>query len=211
MTEKMVERNGTDHVECIYVRPERRNAAKSLTHSSESFQDLLPRWAKLLAAFRFSGRNSTKVGELDKETTVKVNTYFIVTRYFSSRTSDRRPYVTLGYKHRGANKPKTKPRVDDEEEEVQVKRRSPYETKKCGCPFKLKGKQIAMSENWQLFVHNGRHNHALVPRKYTTSLPRLKGIGCRGETRYNMPLLEVIEMTLTGKDFTVATAFMRNE
>ncbi|KAI5653233.1 hypothetical protein M9H77_30420 [Catharanthus roseus] len=28
---------------------------------------------------------------------------------------------------------------------------------------------------------------------------------------YNMPLLEVVGMTPTGKNFTVATAFMRNE
>ncbi|KAI5668098.1 hypothetical protein M9H77_17951 [Catharanthus roseus] len=103
-----------------------------------------------------------------------------------------------------------KPKVDNEEEEVQ-----------CGCPFKLKGKQMAMSENWQLFVHDGRHNHALMPRKYTTSLPRLRGIGCRAKTwlkkffaqvingitrssietgtttTYNMPLLKVVGMTLT--------------
>ncbi|KAI5677058.1 hypothetical protein M9H77_08008 [Catharanthus roseus] len=88
--------------------------------------------------------------------------YLIVTRYLRSRTSDRRPYVTLGCERRGANKSKKKPVVDDEEEEeVQVKRRGPYGTKKCGCPFKLKGEQMAMCENWQLFVHNERHNHAI--------------------------------------------------
>ncbi|KAI5680250.1 hypothetical protein M9H77_01477 [Catharanthus roseus] len=54
-----------------------------------------------------------------KETAIKVNT---VTRYLSSRTSDHRPYIILGCEHGGANKSKTKPRVDDEEEEVQVKR-----------------------------------------------------------------------------------------
>ncbi|KAI5654281.1 hypothetical protein M9H77_31468 [Catharanthus roseus] len=30
----------------------------------------------------------------------------------------------------------------------------------CGCPFKLKVEQLAISENWQLFVHDGKHNHA---------------------------------------------------
>ncbi|KAI5672716.1 hypothetical protein M9H77_13080 [Catharanthus roseus] len=34
--------------------------------------------------------------------------------------------------------------------------------KKCGCPFKLKGEQMATSENWQLFVYNGRHNHKIA-------------------------------------------------
>ncbi|KAI5682871.1 hypothetical protein M9H77_04099 [Catharanthus roseus] len=96
-----------------------------------------------------------------KETTIKVNTYLIVTRYLKSRTSDRRSYVTLSCERGGVNKPKKKPVIDDEEEEVQVKRRGPYGTKKFGCPFKLKGKQMAMCENWQLFVHDGRHNHAI--------------------------------------------------
>ncbi|KAI5672004.1 hypothetical protein M9H77_12368 [Catharanthus roseus] len=57
---------------------------------------------------------------------MKVNTYLIVTRYLSSRTSNRRPCVTLGCKRGGANKPRTKPKVDDEEEEVLKKRRGPY-------------------------------------------------------------------------------------
>ncbi|KAI5666235.1 hypothetical protein M9H77_16088 [Catharanthus roseus] len=45
--------------------------------------------------------------------------YLIVTRYLRSRTSDHRPYVTLGCERGGANKPGKKPVVDDEEEEVQ--------------------------------------------------------------------------------------------
>ncbi|KAI5672196.1 hypothetical protein M9H77_12560 [Catharanthus roseus] len=93
---------------------------------------------------------------------MKVDTYLIVTWYLSSRKkSDRRPYVTLGCERGGANKPRMKPRVDNEEEEAQVKRQGPYETKKCGCPFKLKSEQMAMCENWQLFIHDERHNHAI--------------------------------------------------
>ncbi|KAI5664599.1 hypothetical protein M9H77_23922 [Catharanthus roseus] len=92
---------------------------------------------------------------------MKVNTYLIVTRYLNSRTSDRRPYVTLGCEHGGTNKSRTKPKVDDEEEEVQVKRQGPYGTKKYGCSFKLKAEQMTMCESRQLFVHYGRHNHAI--------------------------------------------------
>ncbi|KAI5674259.1 hypothetical protein M9H77_14623 [Catharanthus roseus] len=33
---------------------------------------------------------------------------------------------------------------------------------KCDCPFKLKGEQMVTSENWQLFVHNRRHNYKIV-------------------------------------------------
>ncbi|KAI5662416.1 hypothetical protein M9H77_21739 [Catharanthus roseus] len=59
---------------------------------------------------------------------MKVNTYLIVTRYLRSRTSDRRSYVTLGCERGGANKSRTKLRVDDEEE-VPIKRQGPYVTK----------------------------------------------------------------------------------
>ncbi|KAI5678142.1 hypothetical protein M9H77_09092 [Catharanthus roseus] len=38
---------------------------------------------------------------------------------------------------------------------------------------------------------------------YTTSIQMMR--------TYNMPLLEVVGMTSTGKNFTVATTFMRNE
>ncbi|KAI5663337.1 hypothetical protein M9H77_22660 [Catharanthus roseus] len=55
-----------------------------------------------------------------KETAMKVNTYLIVTRYLSSRTSNRRPYITLSCEHGGANKLRTKFVVDDKEEEVQA-------------------------------------------------------------------------------------------
>ncbi|KAI5657303.1 hypothetical protein M9H77_26096 [Catharanthus roseus] len=94
-----------------------------------------------------------------KETAMKVNTYLIVTRYLKLRTSDRRPYVTLACERRGANKSRTKSRVDDKEEEDPIKRQGPYGTKKCGSPFKLKGEQMATSKKCQLFVHDGRHNH----------------------------------------------------
>ncbi|KAI5675318.1 hypothetical protein M9H77_06268 [Catharanthus roseus] len=81
-----------------------------------------------------------------KETAMKVNMYLIVARYLSSRTSDCQSYVTLGCKRECANKSRTKPVVDDEEEEVQVKRRGPYGTKNCSCPFKLKGEQMAITQ-----------------------------------------------------------------
>ncbi|KAI5676097.1 hypothetical protein M9H77_07047 [Catharanthus roseus] len=53
----------------------------------------------------------------------------------------------IHFERGGANLPRTKSIIDDEEEEVQVKWRGPYGTKKCGYPFKLKGKQMAMCEN----------------------------------------------------------------
>ncbi|KAI5681371.1 hypothetical protein M9H77_02598 [Catharanthus roseus] len=74
--------------------------------------------------------------------------------------------VILGCKRGDANKPRTKPRVDNDEEEVPIKRQGPYRTKKCGCLFKLSGKQMATYENFQLFVHDGRHNYAIDVYSY---------------------------------------------
>ncbi|KAI5661740.1 hypothetical protein M9H77_21063 [Catharanthus roseus] len=91
---------------------------------------------------------------------MKSNTYLIITRYLRSRTSDRRPYVTLACERGGAIKSRTNLRVDGKEE-VPMKRQGPYRTKKCGCPFKLKGERMATSESWQLIVHDGRHNHKI--------------------------------------------------
>ncbi|KAI5683315.1 hypothetical protein M9H77_04543 [Catharanthus roseus] len=91
---------------------------------------------------------------------MKVNTHLIVTRYLRSRTTDHRLHIILDCECGGANKPRMKPRIDDEEEEVPIKRRGPYRTKKYGCPFKLKGEQMVTCKNWKLFVHDGMHNYA---------------------------------------------------
>ncbi|KAI5683935.1 hypothetical protein M9H77_05163 [Catharanthus roseus] len=76
---------------------------------------------------------------------MKVNTYLIFTWYLRSSTSDSQPYVTLGCERGGENKPRTKQRVNDEEE-VPMKRRGPYGTQKCGRPFKLKGEQMTTAQ-----------------------------------------------------------------
>ncbi|KAI5654915.1 hypothetical protein M9H77_32102 [Catharanthus roseus] len=99
---------------------------------------------------------------------MKAKTYLIIDWYQRSRTADRRPYVTLACERGGAIKKYMKPIVDDEEEEIIIKRRGPYGTKKCGCPFKPKGEQMETSENWQLFVHNGRHNHKIAEQLQQT-------------------------------------------
>ncbi|KAI5680554.1 hypothetical protein M9H77_01781 [Catharanthus roseus] len=77
-----------------------------------------------------------------KQTAMKANTYLIINRYQKSRTSDRQLYVTLACERGGVVRKNTKPIVDDEEEEVPIKRWRPYKTKKFGCLFKLKGEQM---------------------------------------------------------------------
>ncbi|KAI5661374.1 hypothetical protein M9H77_20697 [Catharanthus roseus] len=97
-----------------------------------------------------------------KQTAMNAKTYLIITRYQRSRTLDRRPYVTLDCERGGSVKKYKKPIVDDKEEEIPKNKRGPYGTKKCGCPFKLKREQMVTSENCQLFVYNGRHNHKIA-------------------------------------------------
>ncbi|KAI5661501.1 hypothetical protein M9H77_20824 [Catharanthus roseus] len=127
---------------------------------------------------------------------------------------------------------------------------------------------MATSENWQLLVHDGRHNHAIgvyyhghtqsarlteeqpikteqfrkshmpprnIAQKLYNVLAKMKKKmmqtrntveevlclsaqrgytvfyrNCNG-TMYNMSLLEAVGMNPTGKNVTVATAFMQNE
>ncbi|KAI5677911.1 hypothetical protein M9H77_08861 [Catharanthus roseus] len=97
-----------------------------------------------------------------KQTAMNVKIYLIIARYQRSRTADRRSYVTLACERGCSVKKYKKAIVDNEEEEIPRKRRGSYGTKKCECPFKLKGEQIATSESWQLFVHKGKHNHKVV-------------------------------------------------
>ncbi|KAI5659592.1 hypothetical protein M9H77_28385 [Catharanthus roseus] len=101
--------------------------------------------------------------EWAKQIAMNAKTYIIITRYQRARTLDCRPNVTLACERGGSVKKYKKPIVDNEEEEIpKKKRRRPYGKKKCSCPFKLKGEQMTTSENWQLFVHNGRHNHKIA-------------------------------------------------
>ncbi|KAI5673053.1 hypothetical protein M9H77_13417 [Catharanthus roseus] len=90
---------------------------------------------------------------------MNAKTYLIITRYQRSRTADRRLYVTLACERGGSIIKYKKVIVDDEEEEVPKKKVGTLVTKKCGCPFKLKGEQRTTNESLQLFVHNRRHNH----------------------------------------------------
>ncbi|KAI5671795.1 hypothetical protein M9H77_12159 [Catharanthus roseus] len=100
--------------------------------------------------------------EWAKQIAMNVKTYLIITRYQRARILQHRPYIMLACERGGSVKKYKKPLVDDKEEEIPKKRCGPYGTKKCGCLFKLKGEQMATCENWQLFVHNGRHNHKIV-------------------------------------------------
>ncbi|KAI5675789.1 hypothetical protein M9H77_06739 [Catharanthus roseus] len=100
--------------------------------------------------------------EWAKQIVMNAKTFLIIIRYQRARTLDRRSYVTLACERRGLVRKYKKPIVNDEEEEIPKNKRGLYGTKKYGCPFKLKGEQMTTSENWQLFVHNGRHNHKIA-------------------------------------------------
>ncbi|KAI5673255.1 hypothetical protein M9H77_13619 [Catharanthus roseus] len=120
----------------------------------------------------------------EKQTAMNAKTYLIITRYQRSRTADWRPYVTLAYEHGGSVKKYKKAIVDEEEEEA----------------ARLTEEQLHQTEQF-------RKSH--VPPLNILRFFREQDVSC--VVRYNMPLLEAVEMTPTGKNFTVATAFMCNE
>ncbi|KAI5654385.1 hypothetical protein M9H77_31572 [Catharanthus roseus] len=198
---------------------------------------------------------------------MKTNTYLIINRYLKSRTSDRQPYVTLAYERGGALRKYTKPRVDDEEEEVTIKKQGPYGTKKCECLFKLKASHVlpynilrffreqnigcavsarkiynvvakikknrmqgrntveevlclSAQRSYTVFYRNAKDSNVLsdivIPHPTSIAIIRTWPYVLIMDTtyktnKYNMPLLEAVGMTLTGKNFSVVTAFMHNE
>ncbi|KAI5677836.1 hypothetical protein M9H77_08786 [Catharanthus roseus] len=87
--------------------------------------------------------------EWAKQIAMNAKTFLIITRYQRARTFDHRPYVTLACERGGSVRKYKKPLIDNEEEEIPKKKRGT-------------GEQMATSENWQLFVHNGRHNHKIA-------------------------------------------------
>ncbi|KAI5658267.1 hypothetical protein M9H77_27060 [Catharanthus roseus] len=158
---------------------------------------------------------------------MKVNIYLIVTRYLSSRTSNRRSYVTLGCERGGANKPRTKPRVDDKEEEVQVKSAQKiYNVVAKINKNRIQGRNtveevlcLSAQRGYTVFYRTCEDSNILsdivVAHPTSIQMMRTWPYGLIMDTTYKtkkyMPLLEVVGMTPTSKNFTVATAFMQNE
>ncbi|KAI5667089.1 hypothetical protein M9H77_16942 [Catharanthus roseus] len=177
---------------------------------------------------------------------MKANTYLIVNRYQKSRISDCRPYVILACKRGGSVRKRTKQIVHDVEEEVPMKRRGPYETKKCqidNCSYTTGGTAARLTGEPLQQIEQFRKSH--VPPRNILRFFREQDVGCalsaqkiynvvakikknimqvqKGVTRsfietvrratylYNIPLSETAGMSPTGKNFTVATAFMCNE
>ncbi|KAI5662450.1 hypothetical protein M9H77_21773 [Catharanthus roseus] len=191
---------------------------------------------------------------------MKAITYLIINLYLKSRTSDHRPYVTLACEHGGALRKYTKPRVEDEEEEVAIKEWGPYGIKKnrkshvppCNIlrffsknkmlivhaqkiynvvakikKNKMQGQNtvdevlcLSAQRGYTVLYRNAEDSNVLsdIVVAHPTSIAMIKTwpyiliIDTTYNTnKYNMPLLEAVGMTSTGKNFTVATAFMRNE
>ncbi|KAI5678550.1 hypothetical protein M9H77_09500 [Catharanthus roseus] len=175
---------------------------------------------------------------------MNANTYLIVNQYRKSRTSDRRPYVTLACERGGSVRKKTKPIVDDEEE-VPIKMRGPYskwlQVRIDNCSYTTGGTTINYHVRppyiLRFFCEQGV---GCAVRFFINSVAKIKkNMMQNGVTRpsietvrksnvlsdivvahptsivmirmYNMPLLEALGMTSTGKNFTVATACMCNE
>ncbi|KAI5680699.1 hypothetical protein M9H77_01926 [Catharanthus roseus] len=167
----------------IDFRPSGRNFLENFVQMGENHWKILPTWAKAdedpntfeeflemkeyidLGYLFTTDRIFTSKDKLvhwAKRTAMNAKTYLIITQYRDQEqlTVDRMSHWLANAEVQLKNI--KKPIVDDEEKEIPKKMRGPYETKICGCPFKLKGEQMAISESWQLFIHNGRHNHKVV-------------------------------------------------
>ncbi|KAI5659456.1 hypothetical protein M9H77_28249 [Catharanthus roseus] len=189
---------------------------------------------------------------------MKANTYLIINRYLKSRTSDRRPYVILACERGSALRKNTKPRVDDEEEEVPIKsggltgQKNSYvpphnilkfsREQNVGCAVsaqkiynvvakikknRMQGQNtveevlcLSAQRDYTVFYRNTEDNNVLsdIVVAHPTSIAMIKTWSyvlimdtTYKTNKYNILLLEAIGMTPTGKNFTVATAFMRNE
>ncbi|KAK9927751.1 hypothetical protein M0R45_024920 [Rubus argutus] len=84
-----------------------------------------------------------------------LNGFVIVTLRSDNGKGNKRPRVTLGCERSGE---------PDSRSSTEKERKNMYKrhtgTKKCGCPFRLKGKKLAADDDWQLIVVVGVHNHA---------------------------------------------------
>ncbi|KAK3226761.1 hypothetical protein Dsin_006623 [Dipteronia sinensis] len=78
--------------------------------------------------------------------------FVIVIRKSEVNVSRRKPRIRFACERSGTYKHKIS--------ECQGKKRSRATgTKKCNCPFLLKGKKLASDDNWALKVINGQYNH----------------------------------------------------
>ncbi|XP_047147469.1 uncharacterized protein LOC124819909 [Vigna umbellata] len=78
---------------------------------------------------------------------------------------------------------------------------SVYGTRKCECPFRLKGKPCSDGAGWVLKVMCGHHNHELAETL----------VGHPYAGRYRLSLLEIGGMTSTGLTFSATFAFLSTE
>ncbi|XP_014499274.1 uncharacterized protein LOC106760350 [Vigna radiata var. radiata] len=117
---------------------------------------------------------------------------------------------------------------------------SVYNTRKCECPFRLKGKPCLDGDGWVLNVMCGHHNHELAETlvghpyagrcaddskvitdlfwTYPDAMKLLNSFNVvfmmdstYKTNRYRLPLLEIVGMTCTGLIFSAAFAFLSTE
>lgn len=81
------------------------------------------------------------------------NGFVIVTKKLDSCASSKKPRITLAYE---MNKQHRESKKDMNQEKKHVVSGS----KKCRCPFELKGKKLSTDDDWILLVVCGVHNHS---------------------------------------------------
>ncbi|KAH1232420.1 hypothetical protein GmHk_09G025079 [Glycine max] len=76
-------------------------------------------------------------------------------------------------------------------------------SRKCGCPFKLRGKPVHEGESWMVKLICGIHNHELAK-----SLVEHPYAGTYKTNRYRLSLLDFVEVTPTAMTFSAGFAYL---
>ncbi|KAK9913460.1 hypothetical protein M0R45_037274 [Rubus argutus] len=134
------------------------------------------------------------------------NGFHIVTLRSDNGKGNKRPRVTLGCERSGKydSRPPKK--------EIQIKDRTHTGTKKCDCPFQLKGNKL--DTDWQLTVVKGKHNHPVeyseVGRSFLGGLSSSRekdDIEPLGETAKPSGLNERMKGQILSKKMNTSTHF----
>ncbi|XP_028184883.1 uncharacterized protein LOC114371729 [Glycine soja] len=88
-------------------------------------------------------------------------------------------------------------------------------TRKCGCPFKIRGKPVHGGEGWAVKLICGIHNHelakTLVGHPNAGRLTNDEKNIIADMTKYRLPLLDIVGVTPTEMTFSAGFAYMEGE
>ncbi|XP_057488525.1 protein FAR1-RELATED SEQUENCE 2-like [Actinidia eriantha] len=85
------------------------------------------------------------------------NGFFVVIKTSDAGDSYKRPRITFGCERSGYHRDTRRNKEGNSKKKLKM-----FGTKKCGCPFALKGQKLATDDDWALQVLCGVHNHPIA-------------------------------------------------